>query len=107
MILPSIRDSDNAANSLVAAVLLRTPGLMRSMAVPRRSHQTDNLLKPNRACALAQGFWRYGAPRWKSSLYASRFTTIGPINFLLCRRQWPTTGHDWTRSYLIVRIEHD
>jgi len=28
-------------HALVAAVLLRMPGLMRSMAMPRRSHQTE------------------------------------------------------------------
>ena len=31
------------------------PGLMRSMWMPRRSHQTASLLKPNRACGLAKG----------------------------------------------------
>src|SRR5450755_1884972 len=31
------------------------PGLMRSMPIPRRSHQTASLLKLNNACAEAKG----------------------------------------------------
>ena len=31
------------------------PGLMRSRRMPRRSHQTENLLKPKKAPPLAQG----------------------------------------------------
>ncbi len=31
------------------------PGLMRSISIPRRSHQTDRRLSPSSACALANG----------------------------------------------------
>jgi hypothetical protein len=33
----------------MSSILLRIAGLMRSIAIPSRNHQTDNLLNPNKA----------------------------------------------------------
>ena len=39
------------------------PGLMRSMSMPRRSHQTDSLLRPNSALGRGEGHAVVGADR--------------------------------------------
>ena len=46
---------EGEVHALVAAILLRMTGLMRSIAIPSRSHHTDSFERLNKALGLAKG----------------------------------------------------